>query len=114
MEDAMKSGDLIRESEALAQRQEELEGRKNRVDRMQPGEDPDSGLPEDAEHWAEVYEELINFKNGLLSEVEEKIDADPEPAVRDELAHDRDILRSELERLVLHHTFWSGRVGRTS
>lgn len=105
----MDGEELIRQSEALARRQEELEGRKNRIDRMQPGEDPESTLPEDATHWAEVYHELIRFKGELLAEVDGKIEADPEPAVRDELMHDRGILRSELERLVLHHTFWSQR-----
>lgn len=105
----MDGQELIRQSEALAQRQEELEGRKNRIDRMQPGEDPDSSLPEDATHWSEVYHELIRFKTELLAEVVRKIEADPEPAVRDELTHDRGVLQSELERLVLHHTFWSQR-----
>ncbi|MBO0744683.1 MAG: hypothetical protein J2P43_06675 [Candidatus Dormibacteraeota bacterium] len=105
----MKSEELIQQVEALARRQEELVGRKNRVDRMQPGEDPDSGLPEDAAHWTTVYQELIRFKRDLVAEVEAKMEADPEPAVREELVHDRDILRSELERLVLHEAFWSER-----
>ena len=105
----MDGEELMRQSEALARRQEELEGRKNRVDRMQPGEDPDSRLLEDATHWTEVYQELIRFKSELLAEVDGKIEADADPAVRDELMHDRGVLQSELERLVLHHTFWSQR-----
>lgn len=106
----MESEELMRQSESLARRQEELQGRKNRVGRMQPGEDPDSGRPEDAAHWSAVYRELTSFKRGLLAEVETKLEADPEPAVRDELRRDRDILRSELERLALHQAFWSERV----
>lgn len=106
----MESDDLIRQSEAIARRQEELEGQKNRVDRMEPGEDPNSTLPEDAAHWSSVYQELIRFKRGLVRGVEEKIEADPDPSVREELMHDLGVLRSELERLLLHHAFWSERV----
>lgn len=110
----MESEELIRETEALAQREEALAGEKNRVDRMQPGEDPDSALSEDAAHWAAVYRELITFKRRLLTEVEEKIQADVDPAVGDELQHDRGVLRAELERLLLHLRFWSERISPAS
>lgn len=110
----MESEELIQQTEALAVRQEVLQGRKNRVDRMQPGENPNSGLPEDAAHWSAVYEELIRFKRGLLNEIEQKMEADADPAVGDELEHDRGILRSELDRLTLHHAFWSERVAPKS
>lgn len=110
----MRTEDLLQQSDTLARGQERLTGDKNRVARMQPGEDPSSRLSEDAVHWSAVYEELITFKERLLAEVENKIEEADEPAVGAELGHDRDILRFELRRLRLHHAFWAERVGQPS
>lgn len=110
----MRTEDLLQGSDMLARRQERLTGDKNRVARMQPGEDPSSRLLEDAAHWSSVYEELIAFKERLLAEVEDKIQEVEKPAVGAELGHDRDILRFELRRLRLHHAFWAERVGSTA
>lgn len=106
----MESEDFIRKSEALGRRQEELGGRRTRVDHMQPGEDPNYAHPEEAEHWAAVYRELMNFKRELLGELERMTNTTDDPAVADELGQDRDILLAELERLELHHAFWMERL----
>jgi hypothetical protein len=103
----MDREEFIRKSEALGRRQEELGGRRTRVDHMQPGEDPEHAAPEDAGHWAAVYRELTEFKREMLAGVEGMMKAAGDPAVEDELFHDREILRSELERLELHEAFWS-------
>ncbi|HEY8811417.1 MAG TPA: hypothetical protein VIO86_02885 [Candidatus Dormibacteraeota bacterium] len=41
---------------------------KDQVDdgRLLPGEDPTAGHPDDALHWAQVYRELVEFKNGAI------------------------------------------------
>lgn len=109
----MDTEEFIRRSEALGRRQEELGGRKTRVDHMQPGEDPDRALPEEAAHWAAVYGELIEFKRELLAGIDGKARTAGDPAVGDELSQDRDILESELERLELHQAFWSERLPPT-
>lgn len=110
----MDREEFIRKSEALGRRQEELGGRRTRIDHMQPGEDPDCALPEEAAHWTAVYGELIKFKREILAGVDRKTKAASDPAVGDELVQDRDILQSELERLELHLAYWSERLPPTS
>jgi hypothetical protein len=41
---------------------------KDQVDdgRLLPGEDPAAGHPDDALHWAQVYRELVEFKNRAI------------------------------------------------
>lgn len=37
-------------------------------DRLLDGEDPKSTDPEDAEHWVQVYGELLGFKDNLVGD----------------------------------------------
>lgn len=105
----MESEELLQQSNALARRQAQLEGTRNQPARMQPGEDPHNPTLEDALHWESVYAELVEFKRGLLDEVEAKIRSSSKNGVASELSHDLALLSVELQRLVLHHAFWRER-----
>jgi hypothetical protein len=67
-----------------------------------------SPLLEDAQHWLQVYRELLTFKRTLLrtAEVHKEGAAD---AVATEVSGDQALLRAELERLEQRHDFWERR-----
>jgi len=67
-----------------------------------------SPLLEDAQHWREVYRELLTFKRTLLrtAEVHEEGAAD---AVVAEVSSDQTLLLAELDRLEQRHRFWERR-----
>lgn len=109
----MDPEELLRQSKSLVRRQREAEAPTHRIGELQPGEDPTSDDPEDAEHWASVYRELVEFKSRLVDEVGEGIQRSTESAVRAELAHDKDQLSMELERLRIHFSFWKEKVPKS-
>lgn len=75
-----------------------------------PGEvdSESSPLVEDAEHWLQVYRELLTFKRTLLRTAEIHKEGAPE-AVVTEVSNDQTLLRAELERLEQRHRFWERR-----
>ena len=78
-------------------------------ERLMRGENPDTTYLEDDEHWAEVYRELLTFKQDLLDFSKERI-ARMKPAASDELATtDLVILEAEHHRLRGRFDFWEKR-----
>ncbi len=110
----MEPEELLRQSEDLVRRQVEAEGPNHRIGQLQPGEDPTSQDPEDAKHWGAVYRELVEFKGQLVDEIEERIERSAHPPVGKELAHDRNLLTMELQRLKIHLAFWEERTSPAS
>ena len=80
-------------------------------DRLLPGEDPDSTHPDDAEHWIEVYRELLQYKDRLLAVTRATLSQLPEePARREVVETDRALITAERERFVRRLGFWDGRL----
>jgi hypothetical protein len=67
-----------------------------------------SPLLEDAEHWLQVYRELLTFKRTLLRTAEVHKEGAPDAVVL-EVSGDQALLRAELERLEQRHHFWERR-----
>ena len=98
-----------RSADDLAREQEAAEATKNDPLRLLPGEDPQSPYREDAEHWVEVYRELVETKSAILAKLrEERRGLDQ--ASQAELAHDDRILQLELERLRVRLAAWEQRL----
>ena len=78
--------------------------------RLLPGEDPGSRDPDDAEHWIEVYDELLDFKRKMLAIAEDAISGmHDKPARREVVDTDRRVLRSECARFEKRLSFWQSR-----
>jgi hypothetical protein len=75
-----------------------------------PGEEESevSPLLEDAQHWLEVYRELLAFKRTLLRTAEVHKERAPEAVVA-EVSDDQALLRAELGRLEQRLHFWERR-----
>jgi hypothetical protein len=67
-----------------------------------------SPLLEDAQHWLQVYRELLTFKRTLLRTADVHKERAPDEVAR-EVSGDQALLRAELERLEQRHTFWERR-----
>ena len=67
-----------------------------------------SPLLEDAQHWLEVYRELLAFKRTLLRTAEIHKERAPDAVVM-EVSGDQALLRAELDRLEERHRFWGQR-----
>lgn len=67
-----------------------------------------SPLLEDAQHWLQVYAELLTFKRTLLRTAEVHKEGAPQ-AVVSEVSGDQAVLRAELDRLEQRHRFWEHR-----
>ena len=80
-------------------------------DHRLPGEreSETSPLLEDAQHWLQVYAELLTFKRTLLQTAEVHTERAPAPVV-EEVRGDQLLLRSELDRLQRRHRFWESRL----
>lgn len=88
----------------------ELAGDLTNPDHRLPGEQDSeaSTLLEDAEHWVQVYAELLAFKRTLLRTAEVHKEQAPDEVV-EEVSNDQVLLRSELDRLERRHRFWQQR-----
>jgi hypothetical protein len=76
--------------------------------RLMEGENRRTEDPDDIRHWCAVYQDLVKFKEKLLSETEAHIDA--VPATDSELGgNDVPFLQAELGRLQRGLEFWEGR-----
>src|ERR687887_492384 len=94
---------------AWAERRRGGGGRKKNPPRLLPGEDPQSPYREDAEHWVEVYRELVETKSAILAKLrEERRGLGRESQA--ELSHDDRILQLELERLRVRLATWEQRL----
>ena len=81
-------------------------------ERLLPGEDQDSVHLDDAEHWASVYSELLDFKRSLLKVAEDRL-ASMRDAARTEIEEtDLKVLQAEAQRLARRFEFWHAREGR--
>jgi hypothetical protein len=81
-------------------------------ERLLPGEDEDSDHLDDAEHWTNVYSELLDFKRSLLKVAEDRL-ASLHNAARTEVEEtDLKILQAEALRLARRFEFWQTREGR--
>lgn len=69
----------------------------------------DTDRPDDARHWAQVYEELVAFKTELVGLVESKLAVTSEDG-RPEVTQDLEILRAELGRLRARRDHWNQRL----
>jgi len=96
----MQSGDVDQIAEDLVDPQRRL-----------PGEidSETSPLLEDAQHWLQVYRELLTFKRTMLRTAEVHKEGAPEPVV-DEVHNDQVLLRAELNRLEQRQRFWEMRL----
>jgi len=80
-------------------------------DALLEGEDPESQLVEDAEHWVSVYSELIQYKQSLMQTSEEEVAVLEHPESQGEANNvDTVILATELERFRHRLDFWLARL----
>jgi hypothetical protein len=80
-------------------------------DRLLPNEDPDSRHADDAEHWIDVYRELLQYKDRLLAVTQTALSQEPdEPARREVAETDRTLILAERERFARRLGFWTHRL----
>ena len=80
-------------------------------DRLLPGEDPSSVYLDDARKWVEVYDELLRFKNRLLSVAQETLgDLHDKPARKEVVETDKIVLETEVDRFRKRLDFWKRRL----
>ncbi len=81
------------------------------TDRLLPGEEGNlaSTHPDDAQHWRDVYVQLVEFKQGLLEELEQQV-GKVAPAGQPELQRDRAIMEREAGRLTRRLDYWQCRL----
>ena len=91
-----------------SERAAELIRRATDPDRRLPGEDPEQADAADAQHWARVYDQLLQFKEKVLADVDLAEHALPEPATA-ETQLDKEVMLIQAERLRRRHAFWEAR-----
>jgi hypothetical protein len=77
-------------------------------DRRLPGEDPAIADADDAEHWAHVYDQLLQFKERMLADLDDAEHALPEPATA-ETELDKQVMVIQADRLRRRRAFWEAR-----
>ena len=90
------------------------EGVANAGDRLLAGEDPYTPYLEDAEHWLDVYRQLIRFKEELLKRIEDRAEELADAAAQELRNIDMPTLQAELERLRGHERYWERRRDKLS
>jgi hypothetical protein len=78
-------------------------------ERLLPGEDEGSVHLDDAEHWTNVYSELLDFKRSLLKLAEDRIGSMHKAARTEVEDTDLKILQAEALRLARRFEFWRAR-----
>jgi len=79
-------------------------------DRLLEGEDPETPHPDEAQHWIEVYTELLNFKERAVATAHESLSTMPEADARREAVQtDLIVLEAERDRLRRRLEFWKQR-----
>lgn len=77
-------------------------------DRLLPGEEPNTRYVDDARHWRSVYEELLHFKDQLMTTARRASENLRRPA-RHEASDDLNLLEAERGRLRSRYEFWKRR-----
>jgi hypothetical protein len=73
------------------------------------GEDVDSNYPEDAEHWIQVYNELLAFKHALLTEAHERVATMQPEGVEEVERTDLLVMQAEADRFRRRLDMWEKR-----
>jgi hypothetical protein len=79
------------------------------TNRLLDGENPDSRQAEDAAHWSNVYGELIEFKERVLSQMRSGLPSLAGDAASEVRSIDMAILRHQVERYRSRQVFWEER-----
>ena len=79
-------------------------------DRLLEGEDPETRQPEEANHWIEVYTELLTFKERAVATANQNVAQMPEVDARVEARQtDLAVLEAERDRIRRRLDFWKRR-----
>ena len=79
-------------------------------DRLLEGEDPETRQPEEANHWIEVYTELLTFKERAVATANQDVAQMPEVDARVEATQtDLAVLEAERDRIRRRLDFWKRR-----
>ena len=79
-------------------------------DRLLEGEDPETRHPEEANHWIEVYTELLTFKERAVATAHQSVAQMPEVDARVEATRtDMAVLEAERDRIRRRLDFWKRR-----
>ncbi|TME25608.1 MAG: hypothetical protein E6I68_01720 [Chloroflexi bacterium] len=79
-------------------------------DRLLEGEDPETRQPEEANHWIEVYTELLTFKERAVATANQNVAQMPEVDARVEATQtDLAVLQAERDRIRRRLDFWKRR-----
>jgi DNA-binding response OmpR family regulator len=78
-------------------------------DRLMEGEDRRTKHVEDARHWVSVYTQMLEFKERLLTRVQDEVRHLPAPAGKTVRAEDVPILEAERTRVKRQLEFWRQR-----
>ncbi|MDQ6885246.1 MAG: hypothetical protein M3077_13595 [Candidatus Dormibacteraeota bacterium] len=80
------------------------------IDRLLPGEHPDTQYPDDAKHWLTVYTELVQGKMAMLAAIHQALASMQEPVARQEIeSTDLIVMKRELKRFESRIEFWAKR-----
>jgi len=79
-------------------------------ERLLNGEREDTQYLDDAEHWAKVYAELLDFKRALLAVAHDRVASMNEAAGAEVEATDLKILKAEADRFERRLRFWRDRI----
>lgn len=104
----MESRELVRRCRHLASQQAAFHGSVRLASPLEEGEDLESSLVDDADHWVGVYSELLEFKRDLLREIDRQA-RDVSPEAARQISRNRRAFMLELERLELHLDYWRRR-----
>jgi hypothetical protein len=84
---------------------------RSRKGRLLLGEDPETMRPQDAQHWIDVYAEMIAFKRHMLDQVVAALEGVSAEA-RMDLKEDVALLEAQLRRYERRSDFWSRQIER--
>ena len=79
-------------------------------DRLLEGEDPSSEYRDDAEHWARVYSELLEYKRQIMDVTRHAVDDMDRRAAREIQATDMQVIATEAQRFTRRLEFWRRRL----
>jgi hypothetical protein len=88
---------------------ESAAARATNVDRLMYGEDPETSSPEQADGWIKAYNELLDFKDRLLMDIESGIKSLSEPAGREIRDLDVTLIEIQRKRYRARLIYWEGR-----
>ena len=80
------------------------------IDRLLPGEHPDTQYPDDAKHWFTVYTELVQGKMAMVTAIHQALASMQEAQARQEIeSTDLVVMKRELKRFENRIEFWAKR-----